>query len=89
MLPACGMKEASMEQRRDLQHLQRIAAILDGIPGDTDLPHAIVALEDAIVCCTYALRCGVTLERAREIHRRSITQEETRRLRRGADGHQQ
>ena len=64
----------------DLAHLQCIMAVLDGLPGGTTLPRAILALEDAMFCCTLALRCGVTLERAREIHRQSVTREETRRL---------
>ena len=67
-------------QRLDLAHLQRVAAILDGIPGGTDVPHAILALEDALVCLTLALRFGLSLERARDLHREQITREETRRL---------
>ena len=66
--------------RLDLAHLQRIVAVLDGIPGGTDLPHAMLALEDAYVCCQVARMSGVSLERAREIHRETITKEETRRL---------
>lgn len=66
--------------RLDLAHLQRVAAILDGIPGGTDLPHAMVALEDAMVCCTLALQLGVSLERARDMHWKQVTKEETRRL---------
>lgn len=68
------------EPRLDLAHLQRIQSILDGIPSGTDLPHAIIALEDAIVCLRLALQCVVGLDRAREIHRQSVTAEETRRL---------
>ena len=64
----------------DLAHLQRIAAILDGIPGGTDVPHAIIALEDALTLCGLALQLGVSLEGAREVHREAITREETRRL---------
>ena len=67
-------------QRLDLAHLQRIASILDGIPGGTDLPHALIALEDAMVCLTLALRLGLSVKRARELHREQITREETRRL---------
>ena len=67
-------------QRLDLAHLQRIAAILDGIPGGTDLPHALIALEDAMVCCTLALQFGLSLERARDLHRENITREESRQL---------
>ena len=66
--------------RLDLAHLQRIAAVLDGIPGGTDLPHALLALEDAYVCCQVALMTGVSLKRAKDLHRETITQEETRRL---------
>jgi hypothetical protein len=64
----------------DLAHLQRVAAILDGIPSGTDLPHALIALEDAYVCCSLALGCGLSLERAREIHQHSVTREEARRM---------
>lgn len=64
----------------DMGHLQRIGAILDGLPGDTDLVHAILALEDAMVCLVLAVRCGVTLEQARRNHWAVIAEEETRRL---------
>jgi len=70
-----------MDTRLDLAHLIRVAAILDGIPGDTDLPHALVALEDAYAICTMALQFGLSLDHAREEQRRAITEEETRRLR--------
>ena len=53
---------------------------MDGIPGDTDLPHAIVALEDALFACQLALHAGVSLDRARELHRETVTKEETKRL---------
>lgn len=72
--------EKDTPARLDLAHLQRIAAILDAIPGGTDLPHALVALEDAMVVCGLALNLGVSLDSARETHRQAITQEETRRL---------
>lgn len=72
----CGLDGSAL----DLAHLLRIQAILDGIPGDTDLPHALVALEDAFVLCALALTCGTTLDFAREEHRRTITREETRRI---------
>ena len=68
------------DKRLDLAHLQRIAAILDGIPGGTDVLDAIVALEDATACCILALQLGLSLERARALHREEITREETRRL---------
>ncbi len=68
------------EPRLDLAHLQRIGKILDGIPGDTDLPHALIALEDAFVVCSFALQCGVSLEKAREHHWEQVVREETRRL---------
>lgn len=64
----------------DLAHLQRIATILDALPGDTQLPKALIALEDAYACCYFALQCGISLEKAREVHREEITREETRRL---------
>ena len=71
-----------MEQtpRLDLLHLQRIGKILDGIPGDTDLPHAIIALEDAIVACSLGFSLGLTLGRTRALHWEEVTKEETRRL---------
>jgi hypothetical protein len=66
--------------RLDLGHLIRVQAILDGIPGGTDLPHAIVALEDAYALCTLALQTGVSLERAKALQSEAITKEETRRI---------
>ena len=62
-----------MQGPLDLAHLQRVAAILDGIPGGTDLPHAMIALQDALVYCTLALQFGVSLERTREIHLEQVS----------------
>ena len=64
----------------DLAHLQRVVAILDGIPGGTDLPHALVALEDALVMLQIALGAGLSLERARALQHQLLSEEETRRL---------
>lgn len=64
----------------DLRHLQCIGKILDGIPGDTTLPRAILALEGAMGCCVLALGAGVSLERARAIHHELTADEETQRL---------
>lgn len=66
--------------RLDLKHLQCIGAILDGIPGDTELPRAILALEDAMMCCVIALWAGVSLQRARELHHKKTTHEETQQM---------
>lgn len=51
----------------DLKHLARVDAILKAIPDDTDIGHALIALEDAGVLCLMALQFGLTLTRAREL----------------------
>jgi hypothetical protein len=62
----------------DLKHHERVAAILKGIPADTDIPHALVALEDAYVCLAIALKTGVSVERACEMNRELIEEERQR-----------
>ena len=53
----------------DLAHQARIAAVLDVLPAGTDLPAAMLVLEDAYLCCKAARELGVSFERVREIHR--------------------
>lgn len=45
----------------DKKHLALIEAIIDALPDDTDLAHALVALEDAYVTCEVGLTCRLSV----------------------------
>ena len=75
-----GEDEAEEKKQIDLAHLRRIAVILESLPGDLDLPHAMIALEDAYMVCSFAMGTGVSLAFARKAHRDAVTREELKQM---------
>lgn len=66
---------ADEDKPLNMRHIRCVGDVLNGIPADTKLTHAIVALEDAMVCCAVGFKLGLSLERIRVLHWELVNQE--------------
>lgn len=67
-------KQPLVNDHIDLRHLQRIVAVLDSLPDDTDVRQAIRALEDAKTFCVVGLLPpGCSLQVLRDLVRKDLT----------------